>query len=121
MVHSFLRRLTPAALFAAACVAQAQPAPGASRPDPLDPQAKVPVLKYESSLGAPRRGVDDKPVSWREANDNVARIGGWRVYAREAQQPDPPAAAKPAGPAPAALPNETAKPVPAGHGGPKTP
>lgn len=24
--------------------------------------------------------------SWREANDRVGEIGGWRVYAREAQQ-----------------------------------
>jgi hypothetical protein len=113
MVHSLLCRLTPAALFAAACVAQAQPAPAASRPDPLDPQAKVPVLKYESSLRAPRRSADDKPVSWREANDTVARIGGWRVYAREAQQAEP--AATPASSA-------VAKPMPHhGHGGHKTP
>ena len=117
MVHSFLRRLTPAALFAAACVAQAQPAPGASRPDPLDPQAKVPVLKYESSLGAPRRGVDDKPVSWREANDNVARIGGWRVYAREARQAEP-GVLVPAAPASAGA----AKPMPQhDHSGLRTP
>lgn len=89
MAHSFLRRLAPAALLAAAYGAPAQTASPASRPDPLDPQAKVPALKYESSFGAPRRGADDKPVSWREANDSVGRIGGWRVYAREAQQPEP--------------------------------
>ncbi|MEQ1685746.1 MAG: hypothetical protein ABL916_19035 [Burkholderiaceae bacterium] len=112
MVHSLLRRLTPAALFAVACAAQAQPAPAAARADPLDPQAKVPALKYESSLGAPRRSVDDKPVSWREANDKVARIGGWRVYAREAQQPEPAAPASSA----------AAKPMPHhGHAGHKTP
>ena len=28
----------------------------------------------------------DEPVSkWQAANDNVARIGGWREYARQAQ------------------------------------
>lgn len=113
MVHSLLRRLTPVALFAAACAAQAQPAPAATRPDPLDPQARVPALKYESSLGAPRRSIDDKPVSWREANDTVARIGGWRVYAREAQQ---------AGPAAAPASSGAAKAMPHhGHGGHKTP
>lgn len=113
MVHSLLRRLTPATLFAAACAAQAQPAPAAARPDPLDPQAKVPALKYESSLGAPRRSVDDKPVPWREANDTVARIGGWRVYAREAQQAE--AAAAPAS-------SGAARPMPHhGHGGHKKP
>jgi hypothetical protein len=113
MLHSHLRRLTPAALFAAACVAQAQPAPAAARPDPLDPQAKVPALKYESSLGAPRRSADDKPVSWREANDTAAHIGGWRVYAREAQPPEPVAAPASSG---------AAKSMPHhGHGGHKTP
>lgn len=117
MVHSLWRRLTPATLFAAACAAQAQPAPAASRPDPLDPQAKVPALKYESSLGAPRRGADDKPVSWREANDSVARIGGWRVYAREAQQPEP-GVVVPAAPASAGA----AKPMPQhDHSGHKKP
>ena len=110
-----------AALSTAALTAHAQPAARAAKPDPLDPRASVPTLSYQSSFTQYRRLDDGKPVSWREANDTVARIGGWRVYAREAQQPDPPAAAKPAGPAPAALPNETAKPVPAGHGGPKTP
>lgn len=98
MVHSPLSRLTPALLFAAACAAQAQAAPPASKPDPLDPQAKVPALKYESSFGTSRRGADGNPVSWREANDSVARIGGWRVYAREAQQSEP-GIAVPASPA----------------------
>ena len=26
------------------------------------------------------------PLAWREANDAVERIGGWRAYAREAQR-----------------------------------
>jgi hypothetical protein len=117
MVHSLLRRLTPAAFFAAACAAHAQPAPAASRPDPLDPQAKVPALRYESSFSAARRGADGKPVSWREANDSVARIGGCRVYAREAQQAEPDIAA-PAAPASASA----AKPMPQhDHSGHKQP
>jgi hypothetical protein len=97
MVHSLLRWLAPAALLATACAAPAQTTLRVPRPDPLDPQATVPALKYESAFG-PRRTADDKPLSWREANDNVARIGGWRVYAREAQQPGP-AAVAPATPA----------------------
>ena len=110
-----------AALSTAAFTAHAQPAAPANRPDPLDPKASIPTLTYQSSLSLYRRLDDDKPISWREANDTVARIGGWRVYAREAQQPDPAAAPKPAGPTPAAVSNETAKPMPAGHGGHKTP
>lgn len=26
--------------------------------------------------------------SWQETNDNVGKIGGWRFYSRDAQQPD---------------------------------
>lgn len=78
-------------------------------------------MRYESSFAQFRRIGDDKPVAWREANDAVARIGGWRVYAREAQQPDPAAAEKPAAPsqAPASTPALAAPPMPAGHSGHK--
>ena len=117
--------LLAAWLLATLTAAQAQPAANAARPDPLDPKASVPTLRYESSFAQYRRLGEEKPVSWRDANDTVTRIGGWRVYAREAQQPDPapttaPAsapAAKPADAPPAAKP----MPMPAGHGGHKTP
>ena len=75
----------------------AQTAPSARRADPLDPKAMVPALRYESALAQYRRLSDEKTLSWREANDAVARIGGWRVYAREAQQPDA-AGAQPSAP-----------------------
>ena len=134
---SIRRWLVPAALLASlsisALATQAQPAPPrALRPDPLDPKASVPALTYESSFFQYRKLGEEKPVSWREANDTVTRIGGWRVYAREAQQPDPPPATKPASEA-ATLPKEVskdmskdmskkmAKPMPPGHGGHKTP
>ena len=119
-----------AASLLATLVAQAQPAAKAAKPDPLDPKASVPGLSFESSFSQYRRLGDEKPISWRDANDTVTRIGGWRVYAREAQQPDPAPAAKPgvAAPAtkpvdaaPAAKPNDSAKPMPAGHGGHKMP
>jgi hypothetical protein len=99
---SLLLGLLPAALCIAAAAAQAQAAVQPARPDPLDAQAKVPALAYESSLATYRRSSNDKPLSWREANDNVARIGGWRVYAREAQQP-------------------AAAPMPQGHDGHRMP
>lgn len=91
------------------------------RPDPLDPKAQVPSVRYESAFAKFRRIGDDKPVAWREANDAVARIGGWRVYAREAQQPEPAAAAKPAAPspAPASTAAPAAMPMPAGPSGHK--
>lgn len=112
----------PSLLFTAllAAQAQAQPTATTARPDPLDPKARVPATRYESSLGQVRRIGDDKPLTWRDANEAVARIGGWRVYAREAQQPDPAPSTTPAAApaqAPASAPADTAKPAPAGHGG----
>ena len=50
---------------------------------------------YPSALATYRRLGDDKPLPWKDANATVNRIGGWRAYAREAQQPEP-AASTPA-------------------------
>ncbi len=112
MLVSICRWLTPAALLLAAWPAHAQTAAPGARPDPLDPQAQVPALVYQSSFTAYRRLGEDKPLSWREANDTVNRIGGWRVYTREAQQAEPAAA-----PASAASQPGTAKPMPHGRHG----
>lgn len=82
------------ALLFAATLAPAQGAsPSAGRPDPLDPQARVPATIYRSPLAGFGRLGDDKRVPWQEANATVNRIGGWRTYAREAQQPEPAASA----------------------------
>jgi len=69
--------------------AHAQNAKPAARPDPLNPQAAVPALVHTSSFAAYRRHAEVEPIGWREANDNVARIGGWRAYAREAAAASP--------------------------------
>jgi hypothetical protein len=50
---------------------------------------KAPVAPYRSAFDGYRGFADAKPVPWREANDNVGRIGGWRAYAREAAQANP--------------------------------
>ena len=73
----------------------AQPASSAPA-DPLNPQARVPAAVYVSPLAGYRRLGEDKPVPWKEANETVNRIGGWRAYAREAQQPEAAAPARPA-------------------------
>ena len=114
-VPSAVQSALLAASLLATLTAQAQPAATAARPDPLDPKATVPALRYLSSFSQYRLLGDEKPVSWRDANDTVTRIGGWRVYAREAQQPDPAPAAS------AAVSTDKAKPMPAGHGGHKMP
>lgn len=116
---------------AAALTAHAQATARPGRPDPLDPKARVPALAYRSSLTMHKPTAEDKPVSWREANDNVARIGGWRVYAREAQLPEPaPAAAagtsapvpiRPAAAEPTPAPTQRPPAMPHGHSGHKLP
>lgn len=111
------RGLPVAALLAATAIAHAQGTPSrAERADPLDPQARVPVVTHRSSLAGYRRLGDDARIPWKEANEAVNRIGGWRAYAREAQQPDPPGAA-PAGSGPSAPTPGTApaRGIPGGH------
>ena len=72
-------------------------------------------LPYESVFTRYQSYRDEKAASWREANETVNRIGGWRAYAKEAQQPDKVVPTAPI--APTAPPSQTAKPNPhAGHG-----
>ena len=59
---------------APAAAASAAPASGTSNP-----------LTYRSVFDGYRPFSDQPVVSWREANDLVGRIGGWRAYAREGQ------------------------------------
>lgn len=129
MSESFLRWFVSAALCSSAVAAQAQgstqAASPAARPDPLDAKASVPALAYRSAFAGFRGFGDDKPLPWREANEAVARIGGWRAYAREAQQPekiDPAGAPAPASPTtPASGGTDKAKPMPSGHHGHQSP
>ena len=66
------------------CLAWLLPAGSwAESPDPLDAQAATPALHYQSPLKA-YQGFTEQPLhDWREANDLVGRIGGWRTYAQE--------------------------------------
>lgn len=119
MSETLLRWLARAALCTSALAAQAQGAGSAStapiaRPDPLDAKASVPAPSYRSSLSRYRSFSDDKPLSWREASEAVGRIGGWRVYAREAQQPEvaPSGADGAASPKPRGAATGTPQPMP---------
>lgn len=92
-----------------------------SRADPLEPAATVAPLIYRSAFQGYRPNTEAEVGSWKEANDRVGSIGGWRVYAKEAQTPDVPAS--PASAPSAALapkpptPHEAKPPAaaPAGH------
>jgi hypothetical protein len=66
----------------------------ATTPTAADAQAAIPKLNYRSPFAAYQADRAEEPRSWREVNDRVGAIGGWRAYAREAQTatPTPPAA-----------------------------
>lgn len=86
-----------------------------ARPDPADSAASVPPVIYVSPFRQYAPLGDDQVTSWKAANDLVEKIGGWQVYAREAQAPAPAAdqSARPVQPsAPPAKP-----PTQGGHSG----
>jgi len=56
---------------------------------PDNAMADIPVVVYRSALTGYRSFRDEKVSSWQESNANVARIGGWRTYTREAREPEP--------------------------------
>jgi hypothetical protein len=102
MIPTTFFGLALAAGLAAGAAAHAQGAPAPTRPDPLNPAAAVPAATHASALARYRSAGEVKVGSWREANDAVTRIGGWRAYAREAALPEAaparaPAASQPPG------------------------
>lgn len=102
-MFTFIRCSALAAAFMAMPLAWAEP-PGAAV-DPLDPKVTVPAAAHRSSLANYRSAGELRVGSWKDANEQVNRIGGWRAYAREAATPSSPAT--PAAPASA--------PAAAGH------
>ena len=73
-----LRRLS--SLFLATGLLLAGTVSGA-RPDPFDPKAQVPPVKYESAFGGYRPMADEKIAAWRESNELARRLGGWSAFA----------------------------------------
>jgi hypothetical protein len=80
----------------AAALPHAASAPVEGQPAARAQQPRAHV--YRSAFEGYRPFGDEPAVPWREANDAVGRIGGWRAYAREAQEPAAPdrAASQPA-------------------------
>ena len=75
--------LSAAAMFLIAVTA---PSATEASGDPTDARAPVPLVQYRSPFHDYRTFGDSVRTPWRQANDEVARIGGWRTYLREAQQ-----------------------------------
>lgn len=82
-------RLAAAVLAFTAAAACGQTAP------PTAPSS-APVAAAGSAFEAYRPFADEPLIPWRQANDQVGRIGGWRAYAREAQGEEAAPAARPA-------------------------
>jgi hypothetical protein len=74
-------------------LAQGKSGTDASRADPADPSVRVPPLVFQPSFAAYQVFSEQEVKDWRESNDNVGRIGGWRAYAQEGRKPEakPPA------------------------------
>jgi hypothetical protein len=86
MPHLVFRCLAMACVaLAATAFAQQTPAP-AARPSAQD---AAPSSVYRSAWSGYRPFADEKVISWKDANDEVRRIGGWRAYLRESQSGQP--------------------------------
>jgi hypothetical protein len=69
-------------------------------------------VSYTSPIADYQPFVGGKITSWKAANDKVGQIGGWRAYAKEAQQPD-----NTPTPTPSPSPNSAPMQKPAGSSG----
>jgi len=84
-------------LVAASAGAAAQPSPGPGRPDPTDARAPVPPVVHQSPFAQYRPFAPEVLGPWKAVNDEVGRIGGWKVYAREVYEESKQAPASPEG------------------------
>lgn len=114
------------AVMASASHAQPDATAPAAASQALSPGTATPAAASASAFAFAKSGVgpsvfddykpytDEPPGNWKAANNNVAQIGGWREYAKQAQQlENTPAPTNKAGedmPKPATVPTTKAKP-----------
>lgn len=60
----------------------AQAAPSAGPSTAPAPQGSAPAA-FRSALDGYRPFSDEKQIPWKEANETVRQVGGWRAYAKE--------------------------------------
>jgi hypothetical protein len=89
----------------------------APAPTPVPAKEKH-LLGFKSTFDQYKPYTDEKAAAWKAANDEVGRIGGWRAYLKEANEPDPadPREAqsmkdKPAGDKPSPAPGSAPSPI----------
>lgn len=88
------RKLALLALLLWVTAAQAQTAPTAPAPTQKAPVTQATAPAFQSAFEGYKPYTDEKILNWKEANDVVGRIGGWRAYAKEAAQAAPDAQAE---------------------------
>ena len=69
-----------------ACIGAVSGQAIAAASDPADVNAVIPATIYKSPFADYRPLGEDKDTPWRDANETVGKIGGWRAYAREAAE-----------------------------------
>ena len=89
-MYSFpLHRFMPVGLAVVLPMAFAQSGSVPATPDSTSAAPSSVTLGYRSAF-TDYSAYSEQPIaSWRDANDKVNQIGGWRAYAREASQPEP--------------------------------
>jgi hypothetical protein len=87
MRHFVFRCLAAVCLAHSATAFAQQTPPQAARSPAQEP---APSSVYRSAWSGYRPFADEKVISWKDANDEVRRIGGWRAYLRESQSGQPP-------------------------------
>jgi hypothetical protein len=93
----------------AACVPYA--AAQQARPDPADPEARVPQAAYDSAFVGYTPYREQDLAAWRDVNDEVARVGGHvRIFGGVGHGGAKSAPAKPAPAQPAANQDQPAGP-----------
>ena len=53
---------------------------------PSNAQAQAAPTPYRSALEGYQPYSEEKPVPWKQANETVGKVGGWRAYAKEAAE-----------------------------------
>ena len=115
--HCWLSAAALGVMLASASHAQPDPTASAAASQASFPAPATPAAKSGAGASAfdGYKPHTDEPISnWKAANENVAQIGGWREYAKQAQQAvDTPAPANKTGgnmPKAAVVPMTKAKP-----------
>jgi hypothetical protein len=59
-----------------------------SEPKAVESKTSSNSLVFKSTLEKYKPYTDEKIQSWKGANDEVGKIGGWRAYLKEANEPE---------------------------------